>query len=338
MVFAGNDNHLAAVKVVDTNYPLRGNMEVTKPAQPNAAEQLSHGPSKGETWVEPRLLTLLNVELGDTIEVGYSQLKITRLIVKEPDSGTGFGATGARVMMSQANIEESQLIRPGSRLTYRLLMAGSEENVKNYTDWYKQYEELNQEKISHYRLRTPQNSEQRLSDALERGRSFLLLSGTIGVLLAGLAMALASQRYASRLTDQVALMKAWGQTANSLRRSQLMRLIIITGVATIIGIALGWVAHYFLLEVAKDLFDTVLPMPSIRPFIVAVVTGFVSVIGFALPALWHLPTIAPLKVLRRDLPDSLLGQGKRLAMGVVALLRLTYWYIGSLLMSLMVLG
>jgi len=338
MVFAGEANHLAAVKVVDRKYPLRGKMEVTKLNQINAAEQLSHGPSKGEAWVEPRLLTLLNVELGDVIEVGYSQLKITRLIVKEPDSGTGFGATGARVMMSQDDIEKSQLIRPGSRLTYRLLMAGNEQNVKGYGDWYEEYEKLNQEQISHYQIRTPQNSEQQLSDALERGRSFLLLSGTIGVLLAGLAMALASQRYASRLTDQVALMKAWGQTANSIRRSQLIRLIIITSVSTTIGIALGWAAHYFLLEVAKDLFDTVLPLPGARPFIVAIITGFISVIGFALPALWHLPAIAPLKVLRRDLPDSLTSQGKRLIIGIAALLALTYWYSGSLLMSLMFLG
>jgi len=93
-----------------------------------------------------------------------------------------------------------------------------------------------------------------------------------------------------------------------------------------------------LLEVAKGVFNVELPLPGARPWIVATITGFVCVLGFALPALWHLPAIAPLRVLRRDLPDSLMGQGRRLVIGVVSLLLLTYWYSESILTSLLFLG
>jgi putative ABC transport system permease protein len=93
-----------------------------------------------------------------------------------------------------------------------------------------------------------------------------------------------------------------------------------------------------LLEVAKGVLEVELPMPGSRPWIVAIVTGFVCVLGFALPALWHLPTIAPLRVLRRDLPDSLLGQGRRLVIGIVSLLLLTYWYSESIVTSLLFLA
>ena len=338
MVFAGDTNHLASVKVVDDKYPLRGVLEVSKPSAVEQVEVVNTGPKKGEAWVEPRLLNLLQIKLGDVIDVGYSKLTVTRLIAKEPDRGTGFGSIGARVMMSDLDLAESQLVRPGSRITYRLLLSGNAGDIEKYTAWYQGESEIDEDKFSHYRLRTPENSEQQLSEALQRGRTFLLLSGTIGVLLAGLAMALASQRYAIRLTDQVALMKAWGQSAASIRRSQLVRLLIITTVATIAGLILGWLAHYILLYAARGLFAASLPQPGLRPFVVAIVTGFISVIGFALPALWHLPTIAPLKVLRRDLPDSLVSQGRRLIVGISALLALTYWYSGSLVMSLMFLG
>ena len=70
----------------------------------------------------------------------------------------------------------------------------------------------------------------------------------------------------------------------------------------------------------------------------ASVTGFIAVLGFALPALWHLPAIAPLKVLRRDLPDSLLSQGRRLAIGVSALLLLAWWYSQSFIMAVLFLA
>lgn len=340
MVFAGDINHLSSVKAVDEAYPLRGLIEVTAIDQPQIIERLDHGPPSGEAWVEARLLNLLDLELGQLIEVGYSKLKVTRVIVNEPDRGTGFTGAGARVMMSTKDLAESQLIRPGSRVTHRVLLAGAEKQIQSYQDWYKQEEQAHKAEnaTSHYRLITPQDSEERLSEALDRGRAFLLLSGTIGVLLAGLAMALASHQYARRLTDQVALMKAWGQSAVSIRRSHLIRLLIIAASSTAIGLTLGWLAHYLLLEVAKGLFDASLPSAGWRPWFVATITGFVCVIGFALPALWHLPTVAPLRVLRRDLPDTLVSKGRRLMIGIGALLGLTYWYSGSIMMTIMFLG
>jgi len=334
MVFAGDNNHLAAVKAVDAQYPLRGVIETTQDLKAQNVVKQTSGPAKGEAWVDARLLNLIDINLGDEIEVGYSNLKVTQLIVNEPDRGTGFTSAGARVLMSAKDLTESRLIRPGSRVRYKFLMSGAEQAIAAYQSWYKAKQD-NNEKASHYSLVTPQNAEEQLGDALTRGRSFLLLSGTIGVLLAGLAMALASHRYAQRLSDQVALMKAWGQPSSRIRRSQFIRLSLIALTATAIGLALGWLAHTILLEIAKGLFDAELPLPGWRPWIVASITGVICVLGFALPALWHLPRVAPLKVLRRDLPDSLVGQGRRLAIGIAALLLLTLWYSGSLVVSLL---
>lgn len=327
MVFAGDNSHLASVKVVSSGYPLRGKLELSADLDGQSTSAVSHGPSAGEAWVEARLFNLLNIKMGDEIEVGYAKLKITQLIVNEPDRGTGFGATGARVLMSWDDLEQSKLVRPGSRISYSLLLSGDNSKIEAYQTWYDGQDHQDEQ---HFRLLTPENAEQQLADALQRGRAFLLLSGTIGVLLAGLAMALASQRYASRLTDQVALMKAWGVSATQVRRSQFVRLFAIALVSTLIGILLGWFSHYFLLELAHGLLEIELPAPGFRPFIVASATGIICVLGFALPALWHLPSIAPLRVLRRDLPTSLLGNGKRWLIGVAALLLLASWYSRSL--------
>ncbi len=340
MVFAGDNNHLASVKAVSKAYPLRGQMELSDNLDGGSVSKRSEGPAQGEAWVEARLFNLLDIKIGDKIEVGYLNLTVTNMIVNEPDRGTGFAAAGARVMMSLDDLPASQLVRPGSRIGYRFLMSGDDNSIAAYKSWFDAREEAKKDssEIKHFRLVTPENAEEQLADAMQRGRAFLLLSGTIGVLLAGLAMALASQRYAARLTDQVALMKAWGQPTHSIRRSQFLRLFIIAAVSTALGILFGWFAHYLLLEVAKGVFSVELPLPSSRPWIVAAITGFVCVLGFALPALWHLPTIAPLRVLRRDLPNSLLGQGRRLAIGIIALLLLTFWYSESLITSLLFLA
>lgn len=340
MVFAGDKNHLAAAKAVQPAYPLRGAIEVSDTVNGANIKALTYGPDQGEAWVEPRLLNLLDLKLGDELEVGYLSLKVTHLIVNEPDRGTGFGGAGARVMFNYADLPATQLIRPGSRVNYRMLMSGDERAVSAYKSWYetshKQYQESTDE--SHYQLLTPQGAEEQLGETFARGRSFLLLSGTIGVLLAGLAMALASHRYASRLTDQVALMKAWGQSSSAVRKSQLIRLLAIAVCSTALGMLFGWLVHFLLLELASELLNLELPLPGWRPWLVASLTGLICVIGFAMPALWHLPSIAPLKVLRRDLPSSLVGHGKRISIGVIALCILTAWYSGSVVTAVLFLG
>lgn len=352
MVFKDDKNHLASLKVVQENYPLRGSIELVNAFDGNNVVKLSRGPEQGEVWVEPRLLGLLDATVGDHLEIGYTSLIISALIVNEPDRGAGFTSSGARVIMSQEDLASSQLIRPGSRVRYKLLMSGSEPDIQRYQQWYKQEHQLQEQdggierrqggqrtkSASHYRLVTPENSEQRLGQALQRGRTFLLLSSMIGVLLSGLAMALASHRYAARATDQVALMKAWGQSSRDIRISQFSRLILMAFIATLIGMFLGWLAHFILMEIAQGLFDAQLPSASWRPWLVSGLTGYICMIGFALPALWHLPSIAPLKVLRRDLLDSLVSQSLRLVIGVGALMVLTVWYSQSIVLSLMFLG
>jgi len=357
MVFVGDNSHLASLKVVQSNYPLRGEIELVKALNSQELVKQVQGPLKGQVWVEPRFLELVNATVGDIVDIGYTSLKISALIINEPDRGTGFNSSGARIMMSQEDLSDSQLVRPGSRVRYKMLMSGNEIKIKEYQKWFeKRFDEKpvsqslrqgsqrtpesNDSNFtqSHHRLITPESSEQRLGQALQRGRTFLLLSGTIGVLLAGLAMALASHRYATRLTDQVALMKAWGESAYDIRISHMTRLILLGVAATSSGMFLGWLAHYGLMEVAKGLFAAQLPAPGLRPWFVAALTGLVCMVGFALPALWHLPSIAPLKVLRRDIDDSLVSQGSRLLIGTLALLGLTIWYSESIALSALFLG
>ena len=342
MLFSSNPdseaNHLAAIKAVESTYPLRGELELVDSFEDTTIELSQSGPPVGEVWVEPRLLTILDIKVGDTLEVGYAEFTISKLIANEPDRGGGFSSAAARVIMNYADLAKTELIRPGSRVNYRLLLAGDTAAVDQYKTWFAELDSGDSQLQSHVRLQTAEEEEEQLGSALQRGRSFLLLSGTIGVLLAGLAMALASHRYANRLIDQVALMKAWGQSARRIRQSQFVRLSVLTLIATTLGLFFGWLAHWFLLEVAKEFFGADLPLPSMRPWLVSGATGIVCVLGFALPALWHLPAIEPLRVLRRDLPDSLMSQGMRLSIGVVALLLLTFWYSGSLLIAALFLG
>ena len=326
MVFSGDHNHLASVKAVTGNYPLRGELTLSEtPFAKNDDDWTlsGSGPPPGEAWIDERLLPLLNINLGDYIEVGYIKLQATKVVVAEPDRGSGFSVMGARVLMNDADLGAAGVILPGSRIRYRLLLAGDVEQVENYRLW------ADQNITEHERIMIPEQSEERLSNALDRGRSFLLLSGTVGVLLASVALALGSHRYAQRLTDQVALMKCWGESAAGIRRRYIVQLAQLGIVCTIIGMSIGWILHIFLVNAVQELLPAGLPPGGIKPYLVAMATGFLCILGFALPALWHLPTIAPLRVLRRDIPVSPMSRLGRLSAGIATMLLLVFWYSSS---------
>lgn len=335
MVFIGDRSKLAEVKVVDQQYPLRGDLKVTARFDQSKAEVIQGGPDSGEVWIDARLLNLLDVSLGEELELGYSKFKISRVIVNEPDRGSGYALTSARVMINQDDLAATGLAGKGSRVNYYLLMSGEQQNIQSFEQWFKQQQQVD---ANHFKLRTPQGAESRLSEALQRGRTFLLLSGTIGILLAGLAMALASYRHAQRLQSQTALMKAWGVSANSVRRSFIVRLLLITVVATVIGMMLGWLVHLALLGIAKGLFEAQLPPPTSQPWLLSAITGFVVTLGFAVPAFWHLPAVSPLAVLRKDIKQSYLGNSTRILIGLLTLIALSYWYSKSLMMTAVFIG
>ncbi|MCY3793736.1 MAG: ABC transporter permease, partial [Gammaproteobacteria bacterium] len=87
MVFAGDErNQLVAVKAVSEDYPLRGTL-ITGMEPFGRGAPVDDLPAPGEIWIDSRLFPSLGVRLGDTVEVGMASLKVTRVLVKEPDRG-----------------------------------------------------------------------------------------------------------------------------------------------------------------------------------------------------------------------------------------------------------
>jgi len=335
MVYAGDEMHLAAVKAVDAGYPLRGEVVISQ--QPFSQLQsdwqaVGRGPQVGEAWVDSRLLPLLDVELGDTIEVGATQLKITQVVVTEPDRGGSFSLFGARVLMHYADLQAAAVIQPGSRVSYRFLMAGESGSLAALQAQLAA--DFEQRADQHWKIITPDSAEASIADTVDRGRKFLLLAGSVGVILAGIALALASRQFADRQLAQVALFKCWGLRSFEVRRFYLVQVSLLAIVGTALGLLLGWLFHTALLAVLADYLPAELPAASLQPWLVGIATGVLSLLGFALPALWHLPQLSALAVLRSEITGSPMTTAVRLFIGGAVAVLLLYGYSGNLWITL----
>lgn len=333
MVFSDETMNMASVKAVSDDYPLLGQIEVSeKPfavsaGDVNAADGV---PPPGEAWLDSRLLPLLEAQLGDPVQVGDKELVATKVIISEPDRGGGMSMVSPRLIMNAADLPATNVVQPGSRVSYRWLLAGDSGEIEKLVDW------LETKTSDHQRVLNLESSQEQLANALDRGTRFLLLAGIVGVLLAGVAIAIAAQRFASRHIDQVALMKSLGASARRVRTLYLLQLLLLAGFASVAGLFIGEVIQRLVSATLSSLFPIVLGTASVGAYGVGVLTGFVCLVFFALPPLWHLPTISPLKILRREMAVKHLRTGIQGAFGVGAVLLLIFVYSADLWLTLSV--
>lgn len=322
MVFASDErNQLASVKAVTPGYPLRGTLVIADaPFAPGRATDAL--PQPGEVWLDSRLFPALDVELGDRVEVGLAELTVAGVLIAEPDRGGSAFDFGPRVLMRMADVPATEVVQPGSRLSYRLLLRGDDDALETLR------ESLTLE--PNYFWRSIRDSSQSIGAALERAESFLLLGGLLGVLLAGVAVALSAHRYAQRHYDHVAILKTLGATPNQILRAFMVLLSVVGAVAVSLGLLLGSGLHVAIVAVLAEIVPVSLPMPTARPFLLGAATGFICALAFALPPLLHLHRISPMRVIRRDLgaapPSQILSYGA----AAVGSLGLLLWYSNSL--------
>jgi len=332
MVYAGQDSmHLSSVKAVSPQYPLRG--DLTYSDLPfGEARPASSGPKRGTVWLDSRLFPLLDVEVGDEVTIGEANFTVAAAARTEPDQGASFYGYGPRVLMHYEDIPATGIVQPGSRVEYRLLFAGEPDALAEFKSWLEPRLEDGQS------LLDVNQGQPGIGNALQRAESFLLLAGSLGVVLAGVAIALAARRFSERHNDYVAIMKSLGATSDVVNRLYGSSLLMLGVLATVAGCLLGWAiqAAFF------DLFGDALPIqpgPSgIRPYAIGATTALVSLICFAWPSLRRLALASPLRVLRRDLPLENRRGLMDYTLGLVAISVLMWWYSGSLKLTLAVLS
>jgi putative ABC transport system permease protein len=336
MVFAGDEMHLASVKAVDEDYPLRGHFEISQIPFAVAANDIVIAktiPAPGETWVDSRLLPLLKIQLGDKVAVGEYDLTVTHVLIREPDSASPFSMTGARLIMNIADLPKTQVILPGSRVDYQWLVASDDSRqLKQFIDQLKP--QLNK----HQRLVDINSAQERVGRTLKTSKQFLLLSAVIAVLLSGVAIAIAARQFSVRHTDQVALMKSLGASATRIRSLYFSQLFLLGAMASVLGLVLGHFLQQIIAASLQEVYQISLGPGGVYPYALSFSSGLMCLVFFALPALWYLPEVPPLKILRRELAVNTTQMWIQAALALFAVLSLVILFSRDLELALSISG
>ncbi|NLD01047.1 MAG: FtsX-like permease family protein [Gammaproteobacteria bacterium] len=293
MLATEDDLELASVKAVDDMYPLRGALRSREQLQ---SVEISGGrPQSGEVWLDLEMLTRLELQIGDSLEIGSATFNVARILTYEPDRAGNLLSFTPRAMIHIADLPATDVLQPGSRVSYRQLWSGDAPALAILRDT------LQDTLLPHQRIEDLSDGNQQVSSALERAASYLNLASLAAILLAGVAVALSANRFARQRFDQAALMRCFGLSRRHTVWIFCMQLLQLALLASLLGSLIGWLTQFVLFELLADLLPDDVPAGSWKPFIAGITTSVVMLAGFALPPLIALGRIAPLRVLRRDL-------------------------------------
>ncbi|HEU0219699.1 MAG TPA: FtsX-like permease family protein [Gallionella sp.] len=328
MVAHGEQTLLSEVQAVEAGYPLRGKIEID-----DGSVRVAQGiPARGTVWVDGRLLRRLDVRVGDEVGIGTQRFMVAARIVRDIDRAVGFYSFAPRVLMNGDDLAATGLLQEGSRIVYRLMVAGEARQVEALRDELKP-KLSNGEKLEDVRDARPE-----IRTALERAEHFLGLAALTAAILAGAAMALASRRFVLHHLDTCAMMCCLGAEQGQVLRLFLCQFLLLGAVAVLLGCLLGYATQAVLISFIEAMRETELPQPSVLPALKSAASGFALLLGFAFLPLLQLRRVSPLRVLRRELgapqANALLAWG----LGVLVLAGLFLWHSGSVRLGFTMLG
>ena len=308
---------LADVKAVAPGYPLRGAIILVDAAI--AAGTTAKGiPPRGEAWPDARLAARLDLRIGDTLAVGDATLKVGAIVQQEPEIASGLLAIGPRLLIHSDDLPATNLLQPGNRAVYRLLVAdlAARDALDPYLKW------LQAELKPGQRMENVRDLRPEVRQTLDRAEQFLGLSALVAVILAAVAVALAASRYLRRHLDTAAMLRCFGASRRQALALFVLQFATLGVLASIAGLVLALLGQSLLVALLTSVAPTELPPPGFLPAVTAFGTGVLLLFGFALPPLIALASVPPLRVLRRDLPRPRPGgiAAYCLGAGVIALL------------------
>jgi putative ABC transport system permease protein len=283
---------LGELRAVGREFPLRGSFVISDEA---GRRELAEGPPAGVVWMTRAGANTLGATPGDPITLGESTLRLAALIEQEPDGALDYFNVAPKVVMNLDDLPATGLVQPGSRIAYRLVVAGTPDAVEAFSA------EARDALGRGQRLETASEGRPEVRRALDRAGRFLGLATLVSVILAAIAVAMAARRHSARHLDACAVMRCLGTSQRTIVIVQVGALMLLGLLGSTLGVALAWALSFAIGEWLGSALGIAVPSASLVPVLSGYAVGLVVLLAFAVPPVLALRGVPALRVLRRDL-------------------------------------
>ncbi len=322
MIRAGDALRLGELKALGEGFPLRGSFRLADPA--SGGDRDAGGiPAPGTLWLSRAGADALGAQVGDRIGIGDSELELAALVVQEPDAALDYFNTAPRVFLNLADIPGTGLVQEGSRITYRLVVAGDAAAVEAFNAVARENLARGQ------RLETAGEARPEIRRALERADRFLGLAALVSVVLAAVAVAMAARRHSARHLQGAAVMRCLGASQRTLVGIHAGELLLLGLLGSTIGVALAFGLQWAVADWLASALKLSIPGAGWRPVLEGFGVGLTVLLAFGVPPVLALRRVPALRVLRSDLDPTEPSAWLVALAGFTGLAALLWWKAGS---------
>ena len=327
MVRTGEALRLGELRAIGEGFPLRGAFVLLDPA--SGAEVPASGiPARGEVWLGRSGADTLGARVGDTIGIGDAEFRLAALVVQEPDAALDYFNTAPRVFLNLADVPATGLVQEGSRIAYRLVVAGDPAAVEAFNDVARAQLDRGQ------RLETAADARPEIRRALERAGRFLGLAALVSVVLAAVAVAMAARRHSARHLSGAAVMRCLGASQATLVGIHAGELLLLGLAGSAIGIAAAFGLQWAVAGWLEEALKLSIPGAGWAPVAEGFAVGMTVLLAFGVPPVLALRRVSALRVLRRDLDPAEPAAWLVALLGLGGLGGLLWWKAGSATLGL----
>jgi putative ABC transport system permease protein len=312
---------LGELHALGAGFPLRGQFKLIDAT--GKQHTSSTRPARGSAWLSRAGAVALHAKIGDTLAIGESKLRLDALVLEEPNAALDYFNVAPRVFLNSDDLLATGLVQEGSRVTYRLMIAGDASAVERFVTTIKPQLARGE------RLETAGQTRPEVRSALDRAGRFLGLAALVSVVLAAVAVAMAARRHSERHLSGAAVMRCLGASQRTLVGIHVGEMVLLGLIASVIGVAIAFGLQWVVADWLATLLKLSIPPAGWLPALQGVCVGMVVLLAFATPPVLALRRVSALRVLRRDLDSTEPSAWMVALAGLAGMAGLLWWKAGS---------
>ena len=314
------------LKRVDDAYPLQGQLQVgDTPAATQRA--VSQGPKVGEIWLDSRLATQLKTQLGDTLTIVGTDLRLGAILFHEPDRLMEGHSTTMRAMVHTLSLPGASV--PSSGVRTRYLVAADEGQQRAIEDWARSA-------LSGARVIKKVGGQHPLASFWQRTENFLGLASVILFFMGAVALDMTNRRWLAKMRYRLAVYASFGVRKRTGMLMALGEWLAGFALSLLVASVLATLAYVLIVTQLQEHFPGLSATSHWRPALKTVGLAFLLLYALQVPSFIRLSRASLLSLIRHPAEGRYVWH--RLFWSITSATKLTATYSDNWLLTGMTLA
>ena len=302
------------LKRVDDAYPLQGQLQVGD--TPSATQRaVNQGPKVGEIWLDPRLAIQLKVQVGESLTIGGTALRIGAVLFHEPDRLMEGHSTALRAMVHTQSLQGAPM--QSSKVRTRYLVTADENQRQAIEGWVR-------EALPGARLIKKSGGQHPLASFWQRTENFLGLASVILFFMGAVALDMTNRRWLVKMRYRLAIYASFGTRTSTGMLMALGEWLVGLALSVLVASLLATVAYGLIVAQLQEQFPGLVATSHWVPALKTVGLAFLLFYALQVPSFIQLSRASLLSLIRNPAEGSYVWH--RLFWSITAATKLTVAY------------